>query len=517
MKRRNFMQAAIAGTSSIFITPSVLFSGCCAKGSKPSYPAGYNTNQPTNEGQRYLFLDDHWIAGQSGTSRIFHALAKEKGNPVITKLAGAKNVGPYSFSWCSKQPPYSAWFGSFEEEGYYPASFVTSDDGINWNSTRRENDARSLGDGNKQVALMIPNKSDQYGDYPYLGAQGLRESPQLDTYHWRFIRSRDGIHWELFPNEPIWDGPSDVLQIIWDDRKKKFVAYFKVWRYKGTTLEGKPMTIYGHLNTKIEGNTFHITGRTYLPKQEIDVVLEYGGDKSNDGGGGSSDAKMQMARVIGYAESSDFLHWENEQIILVPSSDAPLGDQSYGMHVYPYGNMYIGMYNHFNAVTGLLQPKLAWSYDGIHFTIYEQQFFLTAGATDEWDSGMVLASDLMDTGSGRMYLYYGSLGVDHKNTNVNQYQGALGRAWLRRDGFASLKGGWLETVPLKVHHKQISLNMTGVTGITLKTASGETIGETILRGDHHNLIPDIDLSDFLNREVIVRLDLNEGELFSMTI
>ena len=59
--------------------------------------------------------------------------------------------------------------------------------------------------------------------------------------------------------------------------------------------------------------------------------------------------------------------------------------------------------------------------------------------------------------------------------------------------------------------------MTGVIGITLKTISGETIVETILRGDHHNLVPDIDLSAILNRDMIIRIDLSEGELYSITI
>jgi len=507
MNRRHFIQTTFVGAGSFILPPSFFMTGCTAAG---------NDAPSTHDGQRYLFPDDHWIAGQSGVSRLFHPLTKEKDNPVITKRTDEKNIGPYTFTWCNKQPPYSAWFGSYKDDGSYPAYFVTSGDGMNWDSLRCENDALSIGDGNKQTAVLVRNTSGQFG-YPYLGAQGLRHSPQSDTFHWRFIRSRDGIHWEFFPGEPIWEGPSDVLQIIWDERKKKFVAYYKVWRYKGTTLEGKPFAAYGHLDTDIEGNVCRITGTTYLPKQTIDVKVQYGGDTSNDGGGGRSDAKMQMARVIGYAESSDFLHWEKEQIILEPSSDAPLGDQSYGMGVFPYGNMYIGMYNHFNSLTGLLQPKLAWSYDGIHFTIREEQFFLTAGAAGEWDSGMVLAGELMDAGNGQMYLYYGSLGVDHKNEDINQYHGALGRAWLRRDGFASLKGGWIETVPLKIHHKQMSVNMTGVIGMTLKTAAGETMGETVLSGDHHNLIPDINLSAWIGKDVVVHLDLDKGELFSITL
>jgi hypothetical protein len=273
------------------------------------------------------------------------------------------------------------------------------------------------------------------------------------------------------------------------------------------------------MDLKIEGNTIRLVGNTTHPRQPIDVVLEYAGDTSDDGGGGTTDSKMQMRRVIGYSESSDFLHWENEQIILASPTDAPLGDQTYGMYVTCYGNMYIGWCNHFNSRTGLIQPLLSWSYDGIHFAVHEKQFFFPSGKPGEWDYGMILPAEVMDAGNGQMYVYYGSLAVDHLEYDESKYHGAFGRVWLRQDGFASLKGGWIETVPLKVQSSRMSINMTGEIGISLKTPSGETIGQplTLLRGDHHNLVPDIDLSAYLDREIIVRLELGQGELFSITL
>ena len=509
-------------TGCLFTIPSALLAGCNEKLRLPDtveeHTEDPGAGEPENEGEgeRYLFLDNQWIAKQSGVSRLFHAAVKEQGNPVIVKHDGEENIGPYMFYRGVKQPPCSAWFGSYDGSNY-PLSFTTSVDGSNWNGARYGTNMITVGDGNIQCAVPVYDGSGQYGDYPYLSAQGLRSSPVVAEFHWRFLRSRDGIHWELFPGAPIWEGPSDVMHIQWDQRKERFIAYFKVWRYKGTTLDGKPFVAYGQLETKIEGNSVRITGNSYLPKQTIDVVLEYGGDTSDDGGGGTSDTKMQMARVVGYAESSDFLHWENEQIIIAPPDNAPLGDQSYGMNVTCYGNMYVAMYHHFNAITGLIQPMLAWSYDGIRFTLHEEHFFFAAGETGEWDVGMVFPSDVIDAGNGRMYVYYGSLGVDHKNYDMNQYRGAFGRAWLRRDGFASLQGGWIETIPLKVQRKRMRINMSGEIGMTLKTTSGETIGEIQLRGDLLNHMPDIDLSPFLNCDITVRLELSKGELFSITL
>ena len=522
MERRKFILATVAGTGGLLLSSPLLFPGCSGN---TKIPAGNNgqdtdTRTPTDEGQRYLFPDDHWIERQSGVSRSFHAAVRDRNNPVpiSQNCSKKKGIGPYVFHWGSKQPSYSAWFGTYEEEtGNYPTSFITSDNRFNWTGVCHETDAITVGEGNKQCAVHLHNGSALYGDYPYLCATGFRNAPDCNRFHWRFRRSRDGVHWEIFPGDPVWGGgPSDVMHIQWDGRKKKFVAYFKVWRYKGVTLDGKPFVAYGDMDMKIEGNVCRLFGTTYLPTQTIDVKLEYGGDTTDDGGGGTSDTKMQMARVIGYAESSDFLHWENEQIILEPPSNAPLGDQSYGMPVTCYGNMYMGMYCHFNSLTGLIQPMVAWSYDGIHFTVHDRQFFINSGKAGEWDYGMILPSEFMDAGNGQLYIFYGSLAVDHLGGGENQH-GALGRAWLRRDGFASLKGGWIETVPLKVQSKQMSVNMTGEIGVSLKSVSGEIIGETTLSGDHHNLIPDIDLSAWKNKDVTVHLDLSKGELFSVAL
>ena len=509
MERRNFIRA-VAGTGGLLITPFVtgrsaeLITDIEDNGKQPG------TSVQVDESQRYLFLDDHWIREQSGVLRSFHAATKEKYNPLITKKDYGRGYGPYFFVWGRKQFPYTAWFGGYVN---------TSIDCFNW-SALGELDLSAFAAGNISGAAFLNNESGLYSDYPYLCAVAFRHAPDYNKFHYRFGRSRNGFQWEAIPDNPIWDGPSDVMSMIWDKNKKKFVAYYKVWRYKGTTVDGEPFVAYGHLDTKVEddGKVFHITGETYLPKRTIDVRLQYGGDTSNDGGGAPTDTKMQMIRVLAYAESSDFLHWENEQIIIEPPTDAPLGDQIYGMQVTCYGNMYIGAYNHFNARNGLMQTWLAWSYDGIRFRVHDQQFFIASGKRGEWDYGMIVyPSEFMDTGNGQLYTYYGSIGVDHLATDETQYNGATGRAWLRSDGFASLKGGWIETVPLKVQTKWMRVNMSGEIGVTLKSASGETIGKAVLRGDYHNLIPNIDLSAWIDKDVIVHFDLSKGELYSITI
>ena len=469
-----------------------------------------------HEINRYLFLDDHWIAGQWGVSRHFHAATKEEGNPFFIKHEGENNIGPYWFWPAKRQAPYSAWFGSYDGLNY-PVSFTTSEDGFQWDGKRHFTNALTVGNGNIQAAIPVYDESGQYGEYRYLCAQCVRHTPEIQELHWRPLRSRDGIQWELFPDAPVWFSPSDYMMVFWDPGKKKFVSYYKVWRYQGTTLDGKPITLYGHMDLQVDGETIRIVGNTTHPRGFVDVTLQYGGDASDDGGGGTTDEKMQMRRVLGYSESSDFIHWENQQIIVAAPNDASLGDQTYGTYVNRYGNMYIMWCNSFNSITGLIQPFLAWSHDGIQFSVHEKQYFLTSGKQGEWDFGMVFPAELMDAGNGKMFMLYGSLGLDHKDTNEENYRAGFGRAWLRKDGFASLKGGWITTVPLTVRAKQMSLNMTGKISLTLKNTLGEVIAEAQLQGDHHNRVPEIDLSDYLNRDIIVHLDLSQGELYSISL
>jgi hypothetical protein len=519
MKRREFITVAGAGGS--WVLPSLLFPGCAGKPDKTSGGIENKNSRSSAvaDGQGYLFLDDHWLAAQSGVSRHFHAAMKEAGNPVITRQAGEKGIGPYVFGWAEQQSPFTAWLTTFvTKSNEYPLFFVTSPDGMNWNSRRQTTDIFEIKGGNQQCAVYLYDESGKYGDYRYLCAVGFRHTPDMKRFHWRFGRSRDGIRWELFPENRIWVGPSDVMSLMWDRLKKKYVAYYKVWRYAGTTLDGKPFVTYGDFEMEINGHVCHLFGHALFPKrEEVDVKLEYGGDTSDDGGGGRSDAKLRMTREMAYAESDDFLHWENEQMVVDTPLDAPLGDQGYGMNVICFDNMYIGLYNHFNSINGLMQPKIVWSYDGIHFQMNKEDFFLTPGTSREWDAGMVIPSCPIATSDGRICLYYGSQGVDHTIVDIDKLHGAIGRAWLRQDGFASLKGGWVETVPLKVLRKEMEMNMTGVVGVTLKTLSGTVIGEAVLRGDHYRLVPDIDLSACLNQEVVVRLDLSNGELFSIRL
>ena len=471
----------------------------------------------------YLFLDDHWIAEKTEITRRFHPVEKETGNPILLKQEGERSVGPYSFTWGRKTSPYNAWLGSYNNErNKYPAFLTTSPDGLNWDPIRQETDALDIGDGNISGVSYLHDTGENYPGYPYLCMACFRKAPDYDRFHIRFRRSKDGVHWEKFNDDPVWGTPGDVLNIFWDEHKKRFAAYYKIYRIKGTTTDGKPYCAYcGSFKIDKNEKTCKITGYGRMednwgPITDIGAELIYGGDSSNDGGGVPTDEILRTQRVIGYADSADFLRWENERIIITPPDDAPLGDQYYGLTVSQYHGLYIGLLQHFNSLNGLIKPILAWSYDGVNFKMNTDDFILREGGAGTWDAGMVFGQEFLDTGDGRMCLYYGSMGKKHIDS-VDLAKGAVGRAWLRKDGFASLSGGRFTTRPLRVCSPRLSLNMKGRAGLTVKNENGEVLYSGEVRGDHVNITPPVDLAPYINHDVTLSFDLSDGELFSASL
>ena len=444
------------------------------------------------------------------------------------KREGDTGTGPYTFGWGRRTPPCTAWACDFHlEGGKYHALFFNSPDGLRWNTASRVRcDALPEDDnGDTQCAAYLYDESGQYAPYNYLAALLYRRESGVDRAHVRFLRSQDGVHYEPFPGGPVWYGPGDVMCFLWDETKQRYVVYYKIYEIKGFTKRGKPFSAHSpsfdvrkkkKVSARVSGWLYQ-GGDLTKPMVKTNVKLRYGGDTSNDGGGVGTDRVLSLRRVIAYAESRDFLHWENERVIITPPERAALGDQGYGICVAQRHGMYIGMYQYFNSLSGVIDLILAWSYDGVHWSLNWDDRILTAGESGAWDAGMVFGPEFFDTGDGRMCLYYGSLGVDHRVPDGAAQIGGVGRAWLRRDGYASLSGGAVETVPLTVRASKFSLNMRGRIQIAVKSPGGDVLASGVARGDGCRVIAPVDMRPFAGQEVVLSMDLTEGEVFSISL
>jgi hypothetical protein len=482
----------------------------------------------------YLFLDDHHIASWSGVTRRFYQAEKE-GAPILKKTEKDGGTGPYTFGWGKKTPPCTAWAADYHADGgKYKALFFTSPDGLRWNNGERVwADAMEAEQGNVQGAGYFYDESGRYAPYNYLSYVMYRNEPGIDRFHVRFRRSKDGLHYEPFPEDTAWFGPGDVICIFWDEKKRRYVAYFKIYEIRGVTKGGEPFLAHSpSFDTKRRRKSARVSGYLYpgddiaKPAVRMDVKLRIsGGDDGNDDGrdgnddgtGLFSDDQLRIRRVIAYAESGDFLHWENRRVIIAPPENALSCEQGYGISVVPRHGMYIGMYQYFNSRSGVIDLILAWSYDGEHWSLNWDERILVTGPEGAWDHGMVFGPEFMDDGDGRMFLYYGSPGVDHTQPDGPAQIGGVGRAWLRQDGFASLSGGTVETRPLPVKAPSLALNMSGRVKIEVKSPAGEALAAGEAQGDGCGVAASIDMAPFAGREVVLSLDLTEGELYSVSL
>lgn len=236
-------------------------------------------------------------------------------------------------------------------------------------------------------------------------------------------------------------------------------------------------------------------------RKQMDVTLQYGDGVGIDyGGGGQIDTKVTIIRIIARAQSSDFVNWYDEKVIIEPPDDDALGDQTYGMNVQHYGDLYIESLNHFSALSGKINVLLSQSYDGIELKTNYNDFVLPCSEIG-WDAGMLLPSTFYEDLNEQMCLYYGGVNTDHKVTERSSTHGNIGRAWMRKDGFASLKNGTVITKPIYVDFDKISFNMKSVVRVKLLDINDKILEEADLFGDQKNIIMDFDCKNHIGHHL----------------
>ncbi|MBL8174196.1 MAG: hypothetical protein JNK48_05975 [Bryobacterales bacterium] len=175
----------------------------------------------------------------------------------------------------------------------------------------------------------------------------------------------------------------------------------------------------------------------------------------------------RRGRSVGIALSRDGLAWTKPLDAPIFTADDldPPDTQIYGMPVFPYQGVYVGLpwiyhaASHYTpemrmtrAEAEALSPRtvdvqLAWSWDLLHWSRPpERKPFLALGAAGAFDSKMVFTARAPVERNGELYFYYGGFPLPH---DARQTGGAIGLATLRQDGFCSMhaggREGWLIT------------------------------------------------------------------------
>jgi len=370
---------------------------------------------------RRLFLDAAVVEEAEGLERVFHAARKHESNPVLRQdypWEGSQYVeGPYVYGtvmWDDGK--LRMWYHS-QTNGAYYNHYAESGDGIRWVKPR-------LGivefEGSTENNILVAECRDP-DEHPPFKAEGRCHNPSVikcpwetdpekryvlfcygQDYRWaRAAFSPDGLHWTFAP-ETMAKGlfsSSDVLNFFWDPYHYRYVCTWKAHNRRG--------------------------------------------------------------RAVGIAFAEDPLAWTKPidgPVFGVDDLD-PDATQVYGMPVFPYQGLYIGLPWIYNArwhkygaysderlyeselgTPCTMDVQLSWSWDLINWTRPpDRGNFIERGTKGQFDSDMLFTARAPVQVGDELYFYYS--GWDGPHNAKGGLHCAIGLATLRLDGFCSMRAG----------------------------------------------------------------------------
>lgn len=434
----------------------------------------------TREG--ILLLDDHAVASTTNLTQHYFPAGRHPANPVMERTEKWEGVGPYVWGNRLMQDPqtglFRLWYIAYDFAGnFYRWGYATSPDGVAW--TKPNLGVEQY--GGAPATNLLP-----LGEHPEKGTRSIARDPRPQTpadrrylgvrftYDGEFISfSPDGIKWKEHPSSPSWHVPSDIIHVMWDQRRNCFTAYYKLWELSGTEImpsgEEKPFLAYmpTFTNTKLsedkesfEGPVVHFKPDAPAEVKTEKFVLRSMSQGNDDGGGTSLSGAWSAKRVQAWAQSDDGLHWRGEQIVLrADEKDPPTSNIQY-MFVMQRGGYYLAFIT-LHDEAGHFRIQLAHSADGISWKRPWREPWLDVGAEGAFDMGMVLGPADPIINEREMWFPYGGFPIRHDTRETN-WKSAIGLATTRLDGFAcwraGAKPGELTTQPFRCEGDRLFVN-----------------------------------------------------------
>jgi hypothetical protein len=410
-----------------------------------------------------LLLGDATVAGVKNLTQRFFPAQKHPANPVIRRTEKWEGVGPYI--WGNRlmhdamTGQFRLWYIAYAFEGnFYRWGYATSRDGLHWE--KPELRVEKFEGASARNGLPL-------GPHPEKGARSIARDPRPETandrrylgvrftYAGEFVSfSPDGITWREYEKNPAWRVPSDILHLMWDDRRQKFIAYYKVWELSGREVkpgglaEGVPFIAHlptftpkdlGNGTTEFEGPSITFRPPSAAAVENRRLILRSRKQGADDGGGVSLSGEWTAKRVQAFAESADGIHWTNEQVILRADAQDPTTANIQYLFVIRHGGYYVGFAT-LHDEAGHFRIQLAWSADGISWQRPARVPWLDIGPAGAFDSGMVLGPADPILWQKEMWFPYGGFPIAHDSKATN-WESAIGMATMRLDGFAAWEAG----------------------------------------------------------------------------
>lgn len=369
--------------------------------------------------RKQLFLDDDYLLDINftrGIRKVMHQPVKYEGNPVMK--ADKPWESRHIFLWGTilqdeESSHYTMWYRVSDGNAFWFA-YAVSEDLVKWEKpalgivefegSKKNNLLMQIRGSAGPSVILNPYKKESDKKYLVL----YKESGLCIAY------SPDGIHWTPYQGNPVYFDTRgfDAFNVFFfDDRLDKYVSY---------------------LRRK---------------------------DKREEG--------MSRSRYIGRLESEDALRWSVPEVVLGPDDRDPPQSDLYTPAAFKYSeaaNAYFMMPSYFDWRRDQLWIQLATSRDGFHWRRSgNREPFIPLGPPGSFESERIYMGCPPLIKGDEIIFYYHGFDVGHDRVKVRgyDYDGAVGIASLRLDGFISLQAGYHvgEVATRPIHFKGSSLEL----------------------------------------------------------
>lgn len=499
-------------TQCIFIT--ILLSAC------PFF------NQLPSAERTILFVDDHDVLYRSGTKRVLQQPRSHAANPVIAET----KPWELAIAYCSvirdpKTGKYSAWYQSYagnraqDPTRRVVVCYAESNDGVHW---RKPNLGLFDFNGDKNTNIVLVGnggRSVNYGAAVVRDPRDSRADRRYKMAYWDFVEmdgrhvpglfvafSPDGLNWKKHEGAPLLQGEygtpnppplfneskflpsqrpaiSDVIDLMFDPVRQKFVIYSKTW------IDAP------------NGNRF-------------------------------------WKRAVVRTESVDFIQWSRPQLVMTAADD-DFG-QLHGAPVFFHEGVYFSLVQRLDfggfdrGGTGNMPSELATSRDGVHWNRpYGDHMFLpVTGDGKSFDAGCLWTNGTPIVLENEIRFYYGA--YSSWRSDLESSPSGIGLRVLTRDRFVALEPtqhiGQVTLMPIELtpksritlnadaHNGQIQIELLSqngyrISGFTRSESSAITTNQ--LR--HAVRWQNKAWTDLPAGHYQVRIHLSDAKLFGITI
>jgi len=482
-----------------------------------------------------LFLDDRFIAGQTGLKRTWHQ-GQPRPEPAIAATEPWEKW-PHLFGSVLFDPVarrYKMWYEDIPDRG--GAFYAESADGKTWTKPRlglfeikgsRDNNC-VLTPCELPNVFLDPNETDPQARFKMLAWGGPFEHHGRKLSGLVLFRSGDGIHWKIvgpFPlPEPTDDTAQartvrDTNQVIWDPLGQQYLGTFRTFpRHPG--LPG------------------------WFRDEKYRLTPGLGGHRRGVGVSTSKELSRGWSPITTVLKADARDDAKAARLSRTPALDWV---EPYVMPVFPYGNHYLGVVgmlfqidagaeNMSKSVPDHKRPdtqegggdlQLTFSHDGRTWHRQPDRQTLIAPSTAGLVPCYAACNPPLELGD-ELWMYYTEAQSAHPATG---HKALIRAAVWRRDGFVSLAAagaGRLTTPALLVGGSRLIVNYRTADGGALRVALVDADGHAIdgYRAEDCLLKPGnhlaaavewkkhADLAGFRGRAVRIQFELEKAQLWS---